>query len=116
MLRTTNCLLAVHNYYYPRGGAEVLFLEHNRLFEEIGWQVVPFATKHANNVPTPWADYFPDELELGGSYSLGGKLLRAQRVIYSLQARHKLRDLLDNVRPQIAHRLSTTCASRVSDG
>ena len=103
MLRSTNCLLAINNYYYPRGGAEVLFLEHNRMFENVGWQVVPFAMRHPKNLATPWSDYFPDELEFGADYGLGGKLLRASRVIYSLQTRGNMRRLLDTVDPQIAH-------------
>lgn len=103
MLKSTNCLLAINNYYYPRGGAEVLFLEHNRLFENIGWQVVPFAMRHARNLATPWADYFPDEIEFGADYGLAGKLVRAPRVIYSRQARQRMRGLLDAVRPRIAH-------------
>jgi glycosyltransferase involved in cell wall biosynthesis len=103
MLQSTNCLLAINNYYYPRGGAEVLFLEHNRMFEQIGWQVVPFAMRHPNNLDTPWSDYFPDEIEFGARYGLGAKLLRAPRVIYSLQARRHLNRLLDVVRPQVAH-------------
>jgi glycosyltransferase involved in cell wall biosynthesis len=103
MLRSTNCLLAINNYYYPRGGAEVLFLEHNRMFENIGWQVVPFAMRHPKNLASPWTAYFPDEIEFGASYGPGGKLLRASRVIYSRQARRNMRRLLNLVEPQIAH-------------
>ena len=103
MLTSTNCLLAINNYYYPRGGAEVLFLEHNRLFENIGWQVVPFSMRHAKNLPTPWSNYFPDEIEFGADYGLAAKLIRAPRVIYSLQARARMRELLDAVAPRIAH-------------
>jgi glycosyltransferase involved in cell wall biosynthesis len=103
MMRPPSCLLSINNYFYPRGGAEVLFLEQNRLFENIGWQVVPFAMRHSENLPTPWAAYFPDEIEFGRRYGFGTKLLHAQRVIFSLQARQKLRDLLDHVRPRVAH-------------
>ena len=103
MLKSTNYLLAINNYYYRRGGAEVLFLEHNRMFENIGWQVVPFAMRHPNNLPSAWSEYFPDEIEFGASYGLAGKLARAARVIYSTQARQRMRRLLDKVRPQIAH-------------
>lgn len=103
MLKSTNCLLAINNYYYPRGGAEVLFLEHNRMFENIGWQVVPFAMRHAKNLPTPWADYFPDEIEFGAEYGLADKLVRAPRVIYSRQARQRMGRLLGSVQPSIAH-------------
>jgi glycosyltransferase involved in cell wall biosynthesis len=103
MMRSPSCLLSINNYFYPRGGAEVLFLEQNRLLENIGWQVVPFAMRHSKNLSTPWSDYFPDEIELGQSYTLPAKLLNAQRVIFSFQARERMRHLLDQVRPRIAH-------------
>lgn len=103
MLTASKCLLAINNYYYGRGGAETLFLEHNRMFEAIGWQVVPFAMRHAKNLPTPWAEYFPDEIEFGEDYGLAAKLVRAPRVIYSLQARQRMRELLGAVRPHVAH-------------
>jgi glycosyltransferase involved in cell wall biosynthesis len=102
-MQAPSCLLSINNYFYPRGGAEVVFLEQNRLLEGIGWQVVPFAMRHPDNLPTPWSSYFPDEIELGRGYGLGASLLRAQRVIFSLQARRKMRDLLERVRPRIAH-------------
>ena len=96
-------LLAINNYYYPRGGAEVLFLEQNRLLEQTGWDVVPFAMRHPNNLETPWDRFFPDEIEFGRDYGLGQKLINAQRVIYSTQARSQMRKLLDEVRPTVAH-------------
>jgi glycosyltransferase involved in cell wall biosynthesis len=103
MLKSTNCLLAINNYYYRRGGAEVLFLEHNRMFENVGWQVVPFAMRHPNNLPSSWSEYFPDEIEFGENYGFAGKLARAPRVIYSTQARRRMRGLLDKASPLIAH-------------
>ena len=103
MLDRTPKLLSINNYYYRRGGAEVVFLEQNRMLEEAGWQVVPFAMKHAGNLPTPWDAYFPDEIEFGQDYGATGKLLRASRVVYSLQARDKLRELLGVFDPRIAH-------------
>jgi glycosyltransferase involved in cell wall biosynthesis len=103
MMQPPPCLLSINNYFYPRGGAEVVFLEQNRLFENAGWQVVPFAMRHPQNLPTPWAEYFPDEIEFGRNYGLGTRLLHAQRVIFSLQSRRRLRALLNRVRPRIAH-------------
>jgi glycosyltransferase involved in cell wall biosynthesis len=103
MPHSASRLLSINNYFYPRGGAEVVFLEHNRLFEGIGWEVVPFAMRHPNNLPSAWAEYFPDEIEFGRSYGAAGNLLRAQRVIYSLQARRNIGRLLDAARPRIAH-------------
>jgi glycosyltransferase involved in cell wall biosynthesis len=96
-------LLAVNNYYYSRGGAEAIFFEHNRMFEAMGWQVVPFAMKHPNNVESKWSPYFVDEIEFGEAYSPKDKLARAAKVIYSFEARRNLSQLLDNVRTDVCH-------------
>ncbi len=100
---TAPTLLAINNYYYYRGGAESVFLEHARMFEARGWNVVPFAMKHPQNFDTPWADYFVDEIEFGERYSLPQKLARIPKVVYSLEARSKLERLLDAVKPDVCH-------------
>ena len=96
-------LLAINNYHYRRGGAEVVHLEHIRLFEDLNWRVVPFAMRHKENSATRWDEYFVDEIEFGGAYSLGQRLARAPRVVYSLQARQRIGQLLDDVHVDVAH-------------
>ena len=94
MLQTTPCLLSINNYFYPRGGAEVVFFEQNRLLENIGWQVVPFSMQHPKNLPTPWASYFPDELEFGQAYVERGE------AAYELYFRNRL---LRNLQKHATH-------------
>lgn len=96
-------LLSINNYFYRRGGAEVVFLEQNRLFQDIGWDVVPFAMHHPKNDPTPWDRYFVDEIEFGQAYSFGAKVAMAQKVVYSLEAKRKIGALVDDAQPSIAH-------------
>lgn len=96
-------LLAINNYYYRRGGAEVVFLESAKLLADAGWDVVPFAMKHPQNLPSPWSEYFVDEIEYGEDYSLLQKAARIPKVIYSFEARRKVRDLIRVARPDIAH-------------
>jgi len=96
-------LLSVNNYHYYRGGAETVFLEHNRMLAALGWQVVPFAMKHPQNLASPWSEYFVDEIELGAQYSLREKLARLPKVIYSREARGKLGRLLDATQPDVCH-------------
>lgn len=96
-------LLSINNYFYRRGGAEVVFLEQNRLFEEIGWEVVPFSMRHPKNLQSPWQDWFVDEIEFGESYSLAQKTINAGKIIYSREARRKIADLVQRARPAIAH-------------
>jgi glycosyltransferase involved in cell wall biosynthesis len=100
---TVPTLLSVNSYAYRRDGSGTLFLEHNRLFGARGWTVVPFAMHHPDNIESPWSQYFVDEIEFGNSYSVAQKLTRVPKVIYSLEARRKLRRLLSDVRPDIAH-------------
>jgi len=96
-------LLSINNYYYHRGGSEAIFFEHNRMLEELGWSVVPFAMRHASNLETPWSQYFVDDLEMHGDYSLAQKLTRLPKVIYSFEARRRLDQLMARARPDIAH-------------
>ena len=96
-------LLAINNYYYRRGGAEALFLEQNRLFEEIGWKVVPFAMRHPDNFESPWQDYFVDEIEFGEAYSFWQKATRAAKITYSFEARKNVNSLALRVKPDVAH-------------
>ena len=96
-------LLAINNYHYYRGGAETVFLEHNRIFRERNWQVVPFAMTHPRNLPSEWSEFFVDELEFGQAYGLTGKLRRLPKTIYSFEARSKLSRLLAATHPDIAH-------------
>jgi glycosyltransferase involved in cell wall biosynthesis len=93
-------LLAINNHYYRRGGAEVVFLEHNRLFQEMGWDVVPFSAKHPERFDSSWENYF---IEIGEPKTLWEKLRRAPQVLYSLEASRKIAAITARVRPDIAH-------------
>ncbi|MBK8161626.1 MAG: glycosyltransferase family 4 protein [Gammaproteobacteria bacterium] len=96
-------LLSINNYYYPRGGAETVFLAHNRLLEDGGWTVVPFAMRHPDNLDTPWSEYFVEEIEYGSSYSLLDKLRRVPKVIYSQESRANIDSLLKVSHADICH-------------
>lgn len=96
-------LLSLNNYHYRRGGSDVVFLEQNRLFEAAGWEVTPFAMRHAQNLPTPWDRFFVEEIEFGRTYGPLAKLGNAAKVVYSREAAARLGALIDAARPSIAH-------------
>ncbi len=96
-------LLNINNFHYRRGGADVMFLEQSRLFTEAGWNVVEFSMTHDGNEPSPWSDYFVDEIDFSGEYSIGQKVMRSGRVVYSRQAQRRLGKLLDDVTVDVAH-------------
>lgn len=96
-------LLNINSYHYRRGGSDAVYFDHAALMEELGWSNGFFAMHHPKNFDTPWSRYFVDELEFGHAYSLPQKLSMASKVIYSFEAQRKLRTLLSDFRPDVAH-------------
>lgn len=81
----------------------MVFLEHNKLFQERGWQVVPFSMMHENNISSEWSKYFVDEIELGKKTSAFKRMLQAGKIVYSFEARRKITQLVKKVRPSVCH-------------
>ena len=96
-------LLAINNYFYRRGGAEAVFFDHMAMFEEIGWDVVPFAMQHDHNEPSPWSDYFVSEIEYGHRTGPARKAVQAASILYSFEAQRNIRRLIERARPSVAH-------------
>ena len=96
-------LLSINNYYYRRGGAEAVFFDHNRLFENAGWDVVPFSMRHTENESSPWSGYFAKTTDGSIDGSPLQKLARAVNTVYSRNASRRIRRLIEATRPQVAH-------------
>jgi glycosyltransferase involved in cell wall biosynthesis len=96
-------VLAAHKFYWPKAGAETYLFALERLLQEAGHEVVPFAMAHPSNRPTPWARHFVSQVEFRGRRDWRGDLARAARVIYSREARAKMKALLAEAPPDVAH-------------
>ncbi len=81
----------------------MVFFEHDAMFRRLGWDTAVMTMHHPRNEPSPWSEFFVDEIEFGHEYGLAHKLAMAGKVIYSLEARRKLGRLLDRFRPDVAH-------------
>lgn len=100
----TATLLSVNNYYYERGGADVVFLRHNGMLDAQGWNVVPFAMNHRSNLGGAQRDDFVSELEYGRETDgLLTRLRKGVKAIYSFEARTKLAALIDRKTPDLCH-------------
>jgi glycosyltransferase involved in cell wall biosynthesis len=97
-------LLSINNYYYPRGGAEVVFFRHNGMLHDAGFEVVPFSMNHRLNVGGAERSEFVSELEYGSEPSgLFTKIRKGLKAVYSFEARSKLARLIDRSAPDICH-------------
>lgn len=96
-------ILLLNNYHYRRGGADVVYLEQGRLMREMGWQVSEFAMRHPLNEPSEFEDQFAEEIEYGHQYSTLTKVRHAAKIIYSVEAARKVRDLIRREQPDVVH-------------
>lgn len=96
-------ILLGNKFWYAKGGVETYLFE---LIEELparGYDVIPFAMRHARNLPSAYSDYFVDEADYHTAHSWPEKVQLAARMLYSRHAATKLAALLDAHRPDLAH-------------
>ena len=96
-------LLIGNKFWYAKGGVETYLFE---LLDELpaqGWSYVPFAMRHAGNLPSPYEQFFVDEVDYHASQGVGSQLRAAARMLYSRHAARQLTALLDTVPIDLAH-------------
>jgi glycosyltransferase involved in cell wall biosynthesis len=99
-------ILMVQTFYYYRGGDSTYMLNLSKLLEERGHEVVPFAMRHPQNLPSPYESYFAPEIDfpaLLAEFSPRAAWTVMTRSIYNREARRGIAELVDAVRPDIAH-------------
>ena len=96
-------ILAANKFYYVFGGSDRYFFELNSLHEHAGHTVIPFAMQHQENFPSPYEKFFVSPVNYWDNPSFLDKLKAAGRVLYSFEARRKIRHLIEKEKPDIAH-------------
>jgi glycosyltransferase involved in cell wall biosynthesis len=89
-------VLLVNNHYrQDGGGAETVVFETQALLERAGHEVIPFAMREERTVVTAWSEHFPRRRAMANG--------NPSPLAYSFRARRSLRDVLEQVRPDVAH-------------
>jgi glycosyltransferase involved in cell wall biosynthesis len=97
-------ILLANKFYYPRGGPETVMLQQEKHLKKMGHEVIPFAMQDERNLGSEYSHYFVSKVDyqqMNGS-PLGNARI-AMNMIYSSEAKHKLEQLLELTRPEIAH-------------
>ena len=99
-------ILMINKFYYVQGGVERYMFDLTEILEQHGHTVIPFSMKHQRNRPSPYEKYFVEHIDFTLSSPLtalvkGLKIVG--RVIYSFHAKKRLKQLLKEVQPDIAH-------------
>ena len=98
-------ILVVNWAWYPTGGDWTYVENVVNIYQQKGHNVIPFSMKDERNLPTPYADYFIENIDYKkvnkSSLSDGFKVV--MKSIYSHEAQHNLAKLLQDVKIDFAH-------------
>ncbi len=98
-------ILVVNWAWYPTGGDWTYVENAVNIYRQHGHTVIPFSMKDERNLPTPYSEYFIENIDYKkvnkNSISDGVKVV--MKSIYSHEAINKLAKLLDDVKIDFAH-------------
>lgn len=95
-------LVFADNFYYVRGGAERVFFDEMGMLKEHGHEVIPFSRHFDKNITSEYSKYFAPPFEYE-NVSLRKKIAASFKLIYSLECRSSIAELLDRFKPDIFH-------------
>jgi glycosyltransferase involved in cell wall biosynthesis len=96
-------IILANKFYYLKGGAERHLFDLQNLLEKNGHETVSFFMRDERNIQSEYSKYFVSCVDIEKpSLSIEG-LKAAGRIIYSFEAREKIRKLVKKTRPNIAH-------------
>ena len=96
-------ILNINKFYYLRGGSERYFFDLARLLESRGHEVIPFSMKGDRNAASEYEASFVSEVDFRNQARWLDRLRASGRVLYSVEARRKIRDLIRRTRPRVGH-------------
>lgn len=94
-------ILMVNKFLYPKGGAETYILKLGKILVDHGHEVQYFGLQNEKNTVGNTADAYVSDLDF--STGIRGNLLAPMRIIYSAEARRKIRTVLHQFRPDVVH-------------
>jgi glycosyltransferase involved in cell wall biosynthesis len=96
-------VLLVNKFFQPGAGAETSFLHTRRLLQERGHDVIDFAMRDDDNLPSPYASFFAPPRSYAADVPFRRRAGDALSSVYSPAARRAIARLLDAYRPDVAH-------------
>ena len=96
-------ILQVNKFFYIRGGSERYFFDLCDLLSGRGHEVLHFSMRHPRNRPSDQEAYFVSEIDLNARMAPAAKIRAALRILYSAEAKAKIGELIDRLRPDVVH-------------
>ncbi len=95
-------ILLINKFLYPKGGAETYVLKLGEYLQSVGHEVQYFGMDSDNRTVSNRVGAYTSEIDFHGGSELA-KLTYPFKIIYSAQARKKLRLVLNDFKPDVCH-------------
>lgn len=94
-------VLIVNKFLYPNGGSETYIFEIGKQFHKMGHEVQYFGMEHEERVVGNRVDSYTSNM----NFHTGklAKLLYPFKIVYSFEARKKIRKVLEDFQPDVVH-------------
>lgn len=96
-------ILYCNKYNYPFSGTEVYLFELMELMRTQGHEVALFSMADARGEATPYDHNFVPHIEFNPRAGLTEKVRLAAHAVYSQEARLRMRAMIEDFRPDVAH-------------
>ena len=94
-------ILLVNKFLYPKGGAENYVFKLGKILESNNHQVEYFGLENPKNIVGNSANAYVSDIDF--AKGVKGNLSAPFKIIYSAQARKKIRRVLDDFKPDVVH-------------
>lgn len=94
-------ILIVNKFLYPNGGSETYIFRLGEQFERMGHEVQYFGMEHEGRIVGNRAESYTSDMDFHSGKLV--KLLYPFKIIYSVEARKKIRRVLDDFQPDAVH-------------
>ena len=94
-------ILLVNKFLYPNGGSETYIFELGKELVRQGHEVQYFGMEHEGRVVGNHAESYTSNMDFHSGKL--DKLLYPFKIIYSVEARQKIRAVLDDFSPDVVH-------------
>ena len=96
-------ILLINKFLYPKGGDAISTLTTGNILKKNGHEIIFWGMKHPDNPEYFFQDYFVSQTDYESAGSLRTRIISALNILYSFEARKKIKRLLQKTRPDIVH-------------
>ncbi len=96
-------ILFLNNFFYLRGGSERVLFEEMRLLKQAGHEVAIYSRTNSKNEESEYREFFPPEIDTDRVTFNARALSTVREIIYSVDARRGLGEVIERFKPDIAH-------------